>query len=178
MTNADAALATAERSGALIRYRVPLEQGELDNRRLWLRPDIDKLIKSGILDQRQTEVVRAASRRYIVGGLFTVVTAACTNREVASVGDLRELKGKPPPFIEVRFKPPKHDLRFFGRFIGKDGLVLTTYGMKSHSTPTGQRRLSIPEERKRCDDVFRALNLRLDWVPARIRDSISNASFV
>ena len=86
------------------------------------------------------EVVRAALRRFVIGGPFTVVTAACEHREVAMIGDIRELKGDPPPFIELRFKPPKHDLRLFGRFVGNDDLVLTTPGMKSLAEKTGTQK--------------------------------------
>ena len=94
------------------------------------------------------------------------------------MGDIRELKGNPPPFVELRFKPPKDHLRLFGRFVGKDDLVLTTYGMKSPTDRTGKMNLSIPHERRRCDAAFKAANLKIEWVPARIEDSISNGDFI
>ena len=170
-------MAAAERSGALIRHRISLEQGELDQRRLWLRPEVSALCQSAPLDGRQLEMVRAALRRFILGGPFTIVTADCPHQEVKSLGDIRELKTKPPPFVELRFRPPPHDLRLFGRFVAKDSLVLTTHGMKSLSERTGQRRYSIPEERKRCDQAFQAIGLSLDLVPPTIQLSITNASF-
>ena len=172
------ALEAAVRAGSLVRYRVVLEAGELENRRLWQRPEIETLLASGKLDLRQVEVVRAALRRFVIGGPFTVVTAACEHREVAMIGDIRELKGDPPPFIELRFKPPKHDLRLFGRFVGNDDLVLTTPGMKSLAEKTGTQKLSVSNERTRCTTAFRAAGLDLTWVPSDIKSSISNARFL
>lgn len=177
MVDVENAILAAERSGAIIRHRVTLERGEFDQRRLWLRAEVDALIRSPQLDQAQREVVHAALRRFIVGGNFTVVTAECKHREVVAIGDIRELKGDPPPFIELRFKPPPHDLRLFGRFVGRDSLILTTHGMKSLSGNTGRKRLSVQDERKRCDDALKSMNLRLEWAPARIQQSITKASF-
>ena len=37
------ALEAAVRAGSLVRYRVVLEAGELENRRLWQRPEIETL---------------------------------------------------------------------------------------------------------------------------------------
>jgi hypothetical protein len=125
------ALEAAVRAGSLGRYPIVLEAGEFENRRLWLRPEVSSLLVSGKLDPRQVEVVHAALRRFVIGGPYTVVTAACKHREVAMIGDIRELKGELPPFVELRFKPPKDDLRLFGRFVGKDDLVLTTFGLKT-----------------------------------------------
>ena len=178
MVDVERALQGAERSGAIIRHRVPLEQGEFDERRLWLRPEVDGLIRSDRLDARQREVVRAALRRFVVGGNFTVVTAECKHREVVAIGDFRELKGGPPPFIELRFRPPPHDLRLFGRFIGRDSLILTTPGTKSLSGDTGRKRLDVQSERKRCDDAFKSMNLKPEWAPPTIQQSITKASFL
>lgn len=105
-----------------------------------------------------------------------VVTAPHT--EVAKLGDIRELKTPAPPFIEVRVKPPKHDLRFFGRFVGKDAMILSTFGTKSPDRKTGVKPLSVSAERGRCDAVFKALKIDLKSVPTTIRDSLSNAGFV
>lgn len=179
MVDVETALKAACRSGALVRHEVNLEEGELGRGRLWLRPEVNALLKPGLLDNAQVQVVRAALRRFVLGGTFTVVTAQCDHhREVDLVGDIRELKGNPPPFVELRFKPPKDHLRLFGRFVGKDDLVLTTYGMKSPTDRTGKMNLSIPHERRRCDAAFKAANLKIEWVPARIEDSISNGDFI
>jgi hypothetical protein len=120
------------------------------------------------------EVVKAALRRFVLGGKFTVVTADCKHHELEAIGDIRELKGGPPPLIELRFKPPKDDLRLFGRFVGRDSLVLTTYGMKSLG---GNKNLSVPNERQRCDQIFKTIGLKLEWVPTEIKNSISDARF-
>jgi hypothetical protein len=64
----------------------------------------------------------------------------------------------------------------FGRFIRSDGLILTSFGMKSLHDRTGVRRLLIPQERARCDSFFKALGLELNWVPS-IEVSLSNAKF-
>jgi hypothetical protein len=179
MVDVEGVLIAAERSGAIIRHRALLEQGEFDERRLWLRPEVEGLIRSDRLDAKQREVVRAALRRFIVGGNFTVVTAECEHREVVTIGDLRELKGGPPPFIELRFRPPPHDLRLFGRFIGRDSLILTTPGMKSLSGDnTGRKRLDVQLERKRCDDAFKSMNLNPEWTPPTIQQSVTKASFL
>jgi hypothetical protein len=96
---------------------------------------------------------------------------------VESLGDIRELKGYTPPFLELRFKPPKHDLRLFGRCIGKDRLILTSLGMKSLTERTMRKPLSVKEQHKRCDDFFRMLGLDPGWVPATMIESFSNAEF-
>jgi hypothetical protein len=178
MVNLEGALTSAVRVGALVRYKVELEQGELEDRRLWLRPDVDVLLKSGVLERMQVDAVRSALRRFVVGGRFTVVTADCQHREVESIGDVRELKGHSPPFVELRFKPPKHDLRLFGRFVGKDSLVLTTHGMKSLTRKTGQRKLLVTEHQARCRGAFSAVGLRIEHVPSTIEVSISKARFL
>ncbi len=171
------AINAATKTGGLIAYRVDLENGESKDRRLWVRPQVMKLINGKSLEANQTARVKAALKRFIVRGPFTVVTAQCTRGEMTDVGDFRELKTEPPPFVELRFKPPMHELRFFGRFIGKDALVLTTVGMKSLDGKTGKRPLSVSEERQRCDEIFASLKLPLSCVPKNIRDSISNAEF-
>jgi hypothetical protein len=172
-----AAIAVAVRTGALIQRRIDLEEGEWDQRSLWLRPDINDLINSTTLEAEQCARVKAALRRFVTGGAFNVVTADSPHQEVAGLGDMRELKGPPPPFVELRFKPPKHSLRMLGRFIRRDGLILTSFGMKSLEGATGRRPFSIPGERSRCDDFFKGQKLELKWVPNRIEDSLSNATF-
>src|SRR5258708_4306658 len=126
----DAAMNDAVKTGAVVRYRVDLEEGELDQRSLWLRPEVNDLLNSK-LESEQRERVRAALKRFVIGGPFTVVKVDSPHQEVSKLGDIRELKGPPPPFVELRFKPPKHHLRIFGRFIRIDGLILTSFGMKS-----------------------------------------------
>jgi len=174
----DAAMNDAVRTGAVVRYWVDLEEGELNQRSLWLRPQVNELLNPNKLEPEQRERVRAALRRFVVGGPFTVVKADSPHHEVSELGDIRELKSEPdlPPFVELRFKPPKHHLRMFGRFIRSDGLILTSFGMKSLHDRTGVRRLSIPQERARCDSFFKALRLELNWVPS-IEVSLSNAKF-
>jgi hypothetical protein len=172
------AIADATKSGGLVRYRPSLDAGQLDRRQLWLRPEINELIASDKLDLKQREVVKAALKRFIVGGTFTVVTKDCLHMEVATLGDIRELKGFSPPFLELRFKPPKHDLRFFGRCIGKDRLILTSYGMKSLIGITNEKRLFIREQCNRCDNFFRMYRFEPLWVPSRMPESFSNAEFV
>jgi hypothetical protein len=177
MVDIESVLASAVKSGALVRFNVAFEQGEFAERRLFLRPEVAALLKSDFLDKHQLASVRAALRRFVVGGKFMVVLAGSPHREIESIGDIKELKGTPPPFIEFRFRPPKHDLRLFGRFVGKDSLILSTHGMKSLTGETGKRRLSVPEHRARCDASFKAVGLQLDCVPSEIEKSISNASF-
>jgi hypothetical protein len=170
-----AAIDAALKTGALIQHRVALEEGEWDQRSLWLRPDVNDLVNSNKLEAAQRDVVRSALRRFVTGGRFNVVRADSPYQEVSSLGDIRELRG--PPFVELRFKPPKHSLRIFGRFIRRDGLILTSFGMKSLAGQTGMKPLSIPNERSRCDSFFKAHNLKMDWVPSPIEDSLSNATF-
>jgi hypothetical protein len=174
----EAEILSTVRSGGLVRFKVELEQGEFDVRQLWLRPKIKQLIDSGNLDSRQAAVVNAALRRFITGGPLNVVTKDCPHREVAAVGDIRELKGPPPPFLELRFKPPRYDLRFFGRCIGQDRLILTSYGMKSLTERTGHSSLKVSEHRARCEEFFRQRGFEHKHVPEEIRISFSNAEFV
>jgi hypothetical protein len=178
MTDVERALANAVKTGALVRFRAELDNDEIDQRRLWLRPEVERLLRPGRLNKDQVETVRAAFKRFIVGGIYMVVTADCVHREVQALGDIRELKGPPPPFIEVRFRPPPYDLRLFGRFVGYDSLVLTTFGAKTHKSKTGVKKLSVADERKRCDAALAASGLRLNWTLSEIRKSISNARFV
>src|SRR5215472_15218655 len=173
----ESAIDRAVRAGALVQHRVALEEGEFNQRSLWLRPEVNDLLGAKRLEPEQRERVKAALKRFLVGGLFTVVKADSPHREVSQLGDIRELKGPPPPFVELRFKPPKHELRLFGRFIRKDGLILTGFGMKSRERTKGVRPLSIPEQQRRCDSFFESQRLKLEWVPPRIEDSLSNATF-
>jgi hypothetical protein len=167
------AIAAAVRSGGLVRHQVALEEGQLDVRQLWMRPEIAELIGAKKLDPPQREVVRAAFNRFVVGGIMTVVTKECSHKEVENLGDIRELKGYSPPLLELRFKPPKHDLRIFGRCIGKDRLVLASHGMKSLTDPTNARPLSVREQCKRCDDIFKMYGIKEEWVPLTMADSFT-----
>jgi hypothetical protein len=173
----EATIAAAIRTGGLVQYRVRLEEGQLDHRQLWMRPEMAALVESDKLDPGQREVVRAALKRFVIGGTVTVVTKDCVHKEVASLGDIRELKGYFPPFLELRFKPPKHDLRFFGRCIGKDRLILTSYGMKSLVGKTNERPLSVLEQCKRCDDFLKTYRFERTWVPSTVIESFSKAEF-
>jgi hypothetical protein len=170
-------IAAAIKAGGLVRYNVRLEEGELDQRQLWVRPEVGELVASDRLDSRQRWVVRMALKRFVVGGTLTVVTKDCKHKEVAALGDVRELKGCSPPFVELRFKPPKHDLRFFGRCIGRDRLILTSYGLKSLVNITHEKALSVPEQCKRCDAFFRMYHFELAWVPSTMTESFSKAEF-
>jgi hypothetical protein len=172
MVDVETALAAAVRSGALIRHKILLEEGEFDVRRLWLRPMLTPLLSPGMLDPTQLHVVKSAFRRFVTGGLFTLVKASSPHREVKPVGDIRELKGRSPSVVELRFKPPKRDLRFFGRFVGKDALVLTSFGMKSPES----KPIDVKKEQERCDSTFAACNFKLDLVPQKIELCISNAT--
>jgi hypothetical protein len=173
MIDVEAALVAAVRSGALIRHKILLEEGEFDIRRLWFRPMISPLLSPGTLDPTQLHVVKAAFRRFVTGGPFTVVKAGSPHREVKSVGDIRETKGRSPSVIELRFKPPKRELRLFGRFVATDALVLTSSGMKSPDS----KPIDVKKEQDRCDSTFAACNLKLDLVPKDIELCISNATF-
>ena len=177
MTDVERALANAVKSGALIKFQAELDDDEMDQRRLWLRPEVESLLRPGRLNEDQIEIVRAALKRFIVGGRYMVVTADCPHREVQALGDIRELKGSPPPFIEVRFRPPPYDLRLFGRFVEYDGLVLTTFGAKAQNQ---KRAPSLSRSRRtqalRCGFCHRGL--QINWAASEIRQCLSNASFV
>lgn len=174
----DAAIGAAIRAGGLVAYRVPLEIGEFPQRPLWLRPEIMDLLNSGALDPDQKTRVQTLFKRFVVGGVINIVTAQAPHHEVAKLGDIRELKTPAPPFVEVRVKPPKYDLRFFGRFVGKDAMILSTFGMKTPGGKTGTKTLTVAAERNRCDAVFRALKIDPSFVPTTIQASLSNATFV
>lgn len=174
----EAAIAAALKRGGLVKYSVILEEGEWEMRSLWLRPEVrDLFISAGKLETDQRLRVQTTLRRFVIGGDMTVVCADSVHPEVSDVGDIRELKFDPPPFIEMRFKPPKHHLRLFGRFIRRDGLVVTSFGMKSRDGKTGSKPLKVLEERRRCDAFFSTCGFQLSWVPERITDSLSNAKF-
>lgn len=114
----------------------------------------------------------------MVGGLFNVVSKACENPGALNLEDIRELKTDPPPFVEMRFKPPKHHLRLFGRFICNDGLILTSLAMKSPQGTKSGKSLSVSAELKRCDDFFHGQGFDLSWIPATIEASITNAKII
>jgi hypothetical protein len=130
------------------------------------------------MDQEQLHRIQAALRRFVVGGLFNVVSQTCENPGTLNLADIRELKSDPPPFVEMRFKPPKHHLRIFGRFICKDGLILTSLAMKSPQGARSRKSLDVREELKRCDDFFRGQGFDLNWCPATIEASITNAKII
>jgi hypothetical protein len=54
----EAAMNDAVRTGAVVRYRAELEQGELDQRSLWLRPEVNDLLNFK-LEPEQRDRVRA-----------------------------------------------------------------------------------------------------------------------
>ncbi len=169
----------AVKSGALFRYEVELERGEQYVRRLWLRPTVRAELLAGKLGDDQLARVHAALRRFVIGGQYNVVSKDCAvPSAVQQLGDIRELKGDPPPFFEMRFKPPKHHLRLFGRFVCTDGLILTSIGLKSEPGANGSKSLSVPEQRKRCDDFFGGQKFDLKWVPPSVEESISNAKII
>ena len=172
------ALQRAVRSGALTRYQAPLERGEHDVRRLWLRPNMVRMFSVKHVGQDQCARIHAALRRFVVGGLFNVVSVACTSPGAVELADIRELKTNPPPFVEMRFKPPKHHLRLFGRFICNDGLILTSLAMKSPQGTKGGKTLSVPAELKRCEDFFRSQSLDTSWIPPSVNMSITNAKII
>jgi hypothetical protein len=172
------ALVEATRTGALVRHRVHLETGEQEVRRLWLRQDVDRLLSPGTLNDGQRDRLKAALKRFVLGGVYNVVTRDCSQSDLSNLADIRELKTDPPPFIEMRFKPPKHHLRIFGRFICQDGLILSTQGVKSLQENTQAKPLNVGAERRRCDDIFKGLGLDLEWVPSGIKESLSNAKFI
>jgi hypothetical protein len=172
----EAGILRAVRSGALSRYEVQLERGEQHVRRLWLRPTI--ALSTPALDQDQLDRVNAALRRFVTGGSFNVVSKACANPGASNLADIRELKTSPPPFVEMRFKPPKHHLRLFGRFICGDGLILTSMALKSISSGKGTKSISVPTERTRCDQFFNAQTFDPNWTPASMEESISNANII
>jgi hypothetical protein len=173
-TEREEALQRALRSGALRRYEVQLERGEHHVRRLWLRPNVVSQLSRDSVGPEQFFRVQAALRRFVVGGLFNVVLKTCENPGTLDLADIRELKAE-HPFVEMRFKPPKHHLRLFGRFVCKDGLILTSLAMKSlHGTKSGKS-LAVSAELKRCDDFFRTQGFDLGWIPATIEASITNA---
>jgi hypothetical protein len=171
------AIARALRMGALVRHTVQLERGEHDVRRLWLRPNVVKELSRDSVGEEQFSRVQAALKRFVVGGLFNVVLKDSAHG-VANLGDIRELKTSPPPFVEMRFKPPKHHLRLFGRFISEDGLILTSLAMKSPPGTRSGKSLSVPAELKRCNEFFRIQGFDLHWVPASIEASITNANII
>jgi hypothetical protein len=171
-------LTKAVRAGALVRYQVNLERGEHEVRRLWLRPNVRAALSIQNLGEDQLARVHAAFRRFVLGGLFNVVSKECDAPGTLNLADIRELKSEPPPFVEMRFKPPKHHLRLFGRFICKDGLILTSSAMKSEKGAATIKSLSVQEERKRCDDVFNSLGFDITGFPSDIGRSITNAKII
>jgi hypothetical protein len=172
----EAGISKAVRSGALSRYEVQLERGEQYARRLWLRPTI--VLSTRTLDQDQLERVKAALRRFVVGGQFSLVSKDCANPGPVNLADIRELKTSPPPFVEMRFKPPKHHLRLFGRFICRDGLVLTSMALKSITSGKRAKSIDVPAELKRCDNFFDAQAFDPVWTPASMERSLSNARII
>jgi hypothetical protein len=173
-------LAKAVREGSLLRYPVNLERGEHEDRRLWLRPSLKALLMVQNLGADQLDRVHAAFRRFVIGGQFNVVSKDCDSPGVLNLADIRELKiDFPPPFVEMRFKPPKNHLRLFGRFVSKDGLILTTGAAKSEKdAANGKKSLSVPQERKRCDDVFKTLGFDINEFPPDIEKCITNAKII
>jgi hypothetical protein len=172
------ALLKAVRSGALSRYDVRLERGEQYGRRLWLRPNVASMLSPQNFDQDQLDRVRAALRRFVVGGRFNVVSKICANPGALNLADIRELKTKLPPYVEMRFKPPRHHLRLFGRFIGRDALIITSMALKSDKNEKGTKSLSVPAEMKRCEDFFQGISFDPGWIPVSIEESISNANII
>lgn len=176
--NLTARLDAAVRSGALCRYEADLDHGQMALRCIWIAPEPKQIIASDKLGG-QRYIIRAALNRFILGSPpFTVITAAVDQRTVEVDGDMRELKGGGPNFVEFRFRPPKHDVRLFGTFTGADQIVITGIGMKSLSGGTGRRPLSVPEQRQRADALFQRCGLDRNKAPSDIKLCIPDARFV
>lgn len=174
----EAWLSKAVKEGALSRHTVHLERGEFEIRRLWLRPDANRVLTPGLIDVDQLERVKATLRRFVLGRSFNVVTKECGHRATQNLADIKELKFAPPPFVEMRFKPPKLDLRLFGKFVCLDGLVLTSFGMKSLTEATSAKPLVVPDELKRCNAFFSGRQFDSSVFPPSINVSISNVNLL
>ena len=170
------AVRKAVKTGSLHVHEPKLDAGQTRGRYLWLRPEVHDLVQSGRLDPRQQAAVHAAFKRFVVGGPFTVVTPGATE-PVAGVGDIKVLDHVDRLTVELRFKPPRFHLRLFGRFIDRNALVLTSFGMKALQGAIGERPLVYADHYARCETFFSSPAMRIAC-PQEIRDCITSARFL
>lgn len=170
------AIRQATRAGSLHAYEPELDKGQTCVRSLWVRTDVRDLIEGDQLDPRQKTAVHAALKRFVVGGLFTVLTPGATE-PVLGAGDIKVLDHVEHLTVELRFKPPRFHLRLFGRFINRDALVLTSHGMKALGGAGGQPPLNYASHYSRCETLFSSPPMRIAC-PQEIRNCITNARFL
>lgn len=170
------AVGQAVKAGSLHEHRPECDAGQIRIRHLWLRPEVHDLVGGERLDPRQRAAVHAALKRFVVGGGFTVVTPGAAE-PVAGVGDIKVLDHVDRLTVELRFKPPRFHLRLFGRFIDRDALVLTSFGMKAPQGAVGEKPLVYADHFRRCEAFFSSSAMRIAC-PQEIRDCISSARFL
>lgn len=160
------ALEAARKSGKLELVRAELDPDQMPVRTLWISTAVwDQLLNADLGPQRS--IVKAALKRFIVGGQMLIITDEVDHYSVDDKGDIRELKVSGPNFVEFRFKPPKHHLRLFGSFLAQDVLLISGIGMKDLSGKVpSQKPLSVEEQRKRAKAFFELCGLdRRDALP-------------
>ena len=170
------AVRQAVKAGSLHVHEPELDAGQIRVRYLWLRAEIRDLLQSDRLEPRQKAAVHAALKRFVLGGGFIVVTPGATE-PVAGVGDIKVLDHVDRLTVELRFKPPRFHLRLFGRFIDRDALVLTSFGMKAPQGALGERPLVYADHYSRCEAFFSSSTMRIAC-PQEIRNCISNGRFL
>lgn len=170
------AVSQAVRVGSLHAYEPDLDVGQTRVRYLWLRLEVRDLVQGDRLEPKQKAAVHAALKRFAVGGGFTVLTPGATE-PVAGVGDIKVLDHVDRLTVELRFKPPRFHLRLFGRFIDRDALVLTSYGMKAPQGAIGEKPLVYADHYGRCETFFSSPAMRIPC-PQEIRNCISNVRFL
>ena len=115
----------AEKNGALVPFKFPLDADQTEKRRIWMRQNIILALNDSTQVERNA-LVRATLEEFVLGDEFVMITKEAKHRSVdAERPDIKELKFDPPPFVEIRLRPPRRDLRLLGFFIAKDHLILT-----------------------------------------------------
>lgn len=171
MSTLSEAISKAVREGALWAYDAELDPDQQPSRQIYMRPDVAAFVNGRRMHPEQRAVLQAAFDRFVEGGRVVVIREG-SSRSVLPAGDLKELRGGPPPFFEFRFRPPPRQARFFGRFVATDILVLTGCGEKV----PGGKSLDVGQMRKRCDDQLLACGIATG--PRTVEACITNARMV
>lgn len=164
----------AEKSGALVPFKFHLDADQKEKRRIWMRRNIILALNDSTQVERNA-LVTATLEEFVLGEEFVMITKEAKHRSVdAERPDIKELNFDPPPFVEIRLRPQRRDLRLFGFFISKDHLILTHWHEKDRGT-VGQ--IPTAHLRARSINELKSANITESSLVQDIRDCMEGVTY-
>jgi len=167
-------LQRAEKTGALVRFKHDSDADQTEKRWIWMRQDILLALKDSTQAERNA-LVTATLEDFVLGEEFVMITKEAKHRSVdAERPDIKELNFGPPPFVEIRLRPQRRDLRLFGLFIAKDHLLLTHWHEKDVGT-VGQ--IPTANLRARSINELKSVHITANILVQDIRDCMEGVTY-